>query len=180
MRLKVKQTMINKKCYLEDGFTLTELIAGVSIIGILSTMIIGFSMQSVNKAKTAEGKVLINSYLKAIQSYYIENSTYPKSSGDLAQFVNINSCPIPNPRKCKTLPVGPPSNPLFWYTPSGNFKILFRPIYAPRNNTHIWAIPINPLSGLRVISGCYNNESNAAYVSEVLNNSHFYKYHNFC
>ena len=85
----VKFKIRNKEISLESGFTLVELIVVVMIIGILSSIAIPSFINAGHKAKQKEASILLSSYLKAAQAYYIETGSIPKYSEHLADYVNV-------------------------------------------------------------------------------------------
>ncbi len=131
MEMKVKERLIQ---YLlsrkeEEGFTLVELIVVVMIIGILSSIAIPSFMNAGEKAKQQEAAVLVSSYIKAAQAYYIQNSTPVSRVGHLAEYVSVVGCKYgPDvPNYCKNnspLNIGETeSNSLQWNSPSGLFTM---------------------------------------------------------
>mgnify|MGYP001156839359 CR=1 FL=1 len=143
----------------EEGFTLVELIVVVVIIGILSSIAIPSFQNASTKAKQSEVAVLINSYMKAVQSYYMEFGSYPRGAYDLEEYVSVNACRFSDPLRCKNSSsyYSPSGNA--WTSPSGLYKIIFRGGYGYR--TQILAVPTGNFAsqGLPVV-GCYNSQTN--------------------
>ncbi len=99
----VKKRLIQYLLYRkeEEGFTLVELIVVVMIIGILSSIAIPSFMSLGDKAKQKEASVLLSSYVKAAQSFYIENSRHPSDAADLGQYMSVTGCKNAIPSNCK-------------------------------------------------------------------------------
>ena len=139
----------------EAAFTLVELIVVVVIIGILSGIAIPSFQNASIKARQKEAAVLINSYMKAVQLYYMEFGTYPRGPSSLLEYVNVNACRLPDPSRCKNMSTYTPSGNS-WYSPSGFYRMIFRGGYGYR--TQILAEPTGS-SGLSVV-GCFNSQTN--------------------
>ncbi len=130
------------------------------IIGILSSIAIPSFMSAGDKAKQQEAAVLVNSFVKAAQSYYIENSMPVSNAGHLAQYVSVIGCKYgPDvPNYCKnnpTLNIGESeSNSPQWNSPSGLFTMNMRESNSDR--FIIRAVPQMDYkdSGYGVV-GCY-------------------------
>jgi type IV pilus assembly protein PilE len=72
-----------KKNYLNDeGFSLTELLVVIVVIGILVLLALPKFTSVVSKAKETEAKIMLNHLHTLQQAYYFENDTY---TADLMQ-----------------------------------------------------------------------------------------------
>lgn len=60
----------------EDGFTLTELLVVIVIVGILTAIAIGFYIGAREKASDVTAKSNIRVAVPAIEAYQSDNSTY--------------------------------------------------------------------------------------------------------
>ena len=60
----------------EDGFSLTELLVVVVIIGILSALAIPKFTNVTTRAKTTEAKLMLRQLYNLQMSYYLENDMY--------------------------------------------------------------------------------------------------------
>ena len=146
----------------EEGFTLVELIVVVMIIGILSSIAIPSFMNAGDKAKQQEASVLISSYLKAVQSYFLTYSTPPLTDTDLSEFVSVLGCAsnvangLRNPVACKTTPLSGPTGTRYWNSPSGIFNIELGQNNAQKI-TYMTALPAGEYSNSGYgVTGCFN------------------------
>jgi type IV pilus assembly protein PilE len=74
--------MFSKKfLYDEGGFSLTELLVVIVIIGILASLAIPKFLSVTTKAKTTEAKLMLKQLHSLQMSYFLENDVY---SNDLA------------------------------------------------------------------------------------------------
>ena len=138
------------------------------IIGILSSIAIPSFMSAGDKAKQQEASTLISSYIKAAQSFYIENSSRVQNAGDLSQYVAVVGCRWDASDKgteiCKTDPPvimgrdNPGTNQ--WNSPSGLYNIRIEAISSSSQN--IKAIPY--FDNLYGVNGCINYEKGSTKV----------------
>jgi type II secretion system protein G len=71
------------------GFTLIELLIVVAIIGLIAAIAIPNLMTAMNKAKQAKTMADIKAIGNALESYAVDNNTYPKGlTGATAQVLN--------------------------------------------------------------------------------------------
>lgn len=102
-----------KRSRKHKGFSLLELLAVVTILGIIAAMVVPRISTSKSDAQTrvhAQNKAEINS---AVERYYIDNGTWPAT--DLS-----NMLPTSTPPQYNYLPSGIPINPL---TGTANYTI---------------------------------------------------------
>ena len=96
---RVLEYLFSKKG--EEGFTLVELIVVVVIIGILSAIAIPSFQNASDKAKQKEASILISSYIKGAQSFYIEHGQIPKLSSDFGEYVAVYGCSFLDRIQCE-------------------------------------------------------------------------------
>ena len=65
-----------------DGFTLTELMVTLAIVGILSAVALPNFLSQSDKAKASEAKQTIASSLKQAQAQFVEDGSAPKTRSD--------------------------------------------------------------------------------------------------
>ena len=68
---------------MKKGFTLTELLVVVLIIGILSSVALPQYMKSVEKARATEAIELLGTLVRAETAYFLSNDTYTKNLSEL-------------------------------------------------------------------------------------------------
>lgn len=62
----------------ESGFSLTELLVVIVIIGVLASLAIPKFLSVITKAKTTEAKLMLKQVYNLEKSFYMENDTYTK------------------------------------------------------------------------------------------------------
>lgn len=67
----------------ESGFTLTELIVSVVIIGILSAIALPSFLNQTNRAREAEGISTVGTLNRAQQAFYLQNGRFATSLDEL-------------------------------------------------------------------------------------------------
>jgi general secretion pathway protein G len=71
----------------EDGFTLTELMVVIFIIGLLATVVMIIVLPSQDRAMVTKAKADIATLETALEQYRLDNLTYPSSSDGLQALV---------------------------------------------------------------------------------------------
>lgn len=150
----------------EEGFTLIELIVVVVIISILSAIAIpGFQAVS-DKVKQKEASILLSSYLKAVQGFYIENGYLPKNSQDLSGFVSVFACSpkASNRSRCKDYSAISihKVQATSWVTPSGLYST---GIYISGDQVQFTANPTIIFNGFGV-AACFNSKNRSTKIIE--------------
>src|ERR1700761_6481528 len=117
MKIEIKKIAVQNR-QSQRGFTLTELMLVVVIIGILAALVIPKIAGNSEKARITAAHADINGGVKsALGQYEVDNGTYPKNLQDLiAQPGNAKNWHGPyfeNPK----LPVDPWGNPYVFYFP---------------------------------------------------------------
>ena len=159
-----------------------ELIVVVVIIGILSAIAVPSFNSASEKAKQQEAAVLISSYIKAAQSYFIEYGVPVTGAGDLANYINVIECTYHLRSRCKTenvlrnIGVSYPEHRV-WNSPSGGFSMNMS--NSNNNQFLIRALPqaqtwpamefSNDAYG---VSGCLNYSSGASKVTLMQEKGH--------
>jgi general secretion pathway protein G len=117
MKIEIKKNAVNKNRSLQ-GFTLTEIMLVVVIIGILAALVIPKIAGSSERARVTAAQADIKGGIKsAIGQYEVDNGFYPKSLQDLiVQPSNAKNWhgPYFDPPK---LPIDPWGNPYIYYYP---------------------------------------------------------------
>jgi general secretion pathway protein G len=115
MKIEIKNHIV-RKTNSRRGFTLTELMLVVVIIGILAALVIPKIAGNSERARQTAATADINGGIKsALGQYEIDNGFYPKSLQDLlVQPSNAKNWHGPYLDK---LPVDPWGNPYIYYFP---------------------------------------------------------------
>jgi general secretion pathway protein G len=121
MKIEINQARIHKtKAKSQLGFTLTEIMLVVVIIGILAALVIPKIAGSGERARVTAATADINGGIKsALGQYEVDNGFYPKSLQDLiVQPGNAKNWHGPYfDSTPPTLPIDPWGNPYIYYYP---------------------------------------------------------------
>ena len=75
----------------QRGFTLTELLITVAIVGILAAITYPSYIDHINKSKRAEAKAALASLANAMETWRMQNSSYLGAAGTQATPTNTGS-----------------------------------------------------------------------------------------
>jgi len=116
MKIQIKSSAVHKNNKSVLGFTLTEIMLVVVIIGILAALVIPRIAGSSERARITATQTDINGGIKsAIGNYEVDNGFYPRSLQDLLQQpANAKNWHGPYLEK---LPIDQWGNPYVYYYP---------------------------------------------------------------
>jgi len=115
MKIEILQIVVQKK-QSQRGFTLTELMLVVVIIGILAALVIPKIAGNSERARLIAAQADINGGIKtALGNYEVDNGIYPKSLQDL--LVRPGNAQNWHGPYLDNLPVDPWSHPYIYYFP---------------------------------------------------------------
>ena len=134
------------------GFTLTELMATVAIVGILSTVALPNYLRSVNKARQAEVANQISQLTISIQGFREEFLRNPTGWGDLAEIAAI-------PTNNGVVSSGASFSPAL-ISPNGGFYSIA--ITSDGDEYSIVATPIDSTQSKWDINACLNTDNGAS------------------
>jgi general secretion pathway protein G len=111
----------------ERGFTLTELMVVIFIIGLLATVVMINVLPSQDKAMVTKAKADIATLETALEQYRLDNLTYP-ASGDGLNALKVAPPALAQPERyrrggyIKALPQDPWGRPYNYQAPGANGK----------------------------------------------------------
>jgi general secretion pathway protein G len=111
----------------EHGFTLTELMVVIFIIGLLATVVMINVLPSQDKAMVTKAKADIATLETALEQYRLDNLVYPASGDGLNALVTAPPA-LAQPERyrrggyIKTLPQDPWGRPYHYQAPGANGK----------------------------------------------------------
>ncbi|WP_031549655.1 type II secretion system major pseudopilin GspG [Parvularcula oceani] len=80
-------TTSHRKRRQQRGVTLVELLVVIVILGVLGTIIAVNVLPAADQARTQAAATQIDNFSQALQSYYLDHSTYPDNSQGLEALV---------------------------------------------------------------------------------------------
>ena len=165
----------------EKGYTLVEFVIMTSILGTISLLVFPSYENITNRFKQTEAVGIINSMIKAAQSHYALFGYLPEDMGAVSKYAKFNKCPASNAKTegslvCRRLvPVAVKSNDVFFYSPSGNYKVEMRRVYT-LNENQIFQAKANPNGGKYLkngsaVVGCFNSSNGMTQIVEYSSKS---------
>ena len=110
-----------------NGFTLTEMLVTLFILGLVTTIVVINVLPNQDKAMVAKAKADVSTLAQAMESYRLDNMTYPSASEGLQALVNPPTAAgsSARPGYIKKLPTDPWGRPYQYANPgrSGPFDV---------------------------------------------------------
>lgn len=105
-----------------NGFTLTEMLVTLFILGLVTTIVVINVMPNQDKAMVAKAKADISTLAQAMESYRLDNMTYPSASEGLQALVTppVTAGSSARPGYIKKLPTDPWGRPYQYANPGRN------------------------------------------------------------
>ena len=126
--------MKKKKKRIINAFTLVELVVVVMVIGILSAIAVPSFRNATYKTRQKEATLLLSSFLRSAQAYYLEFGSITQNTSELGNFMKITGCCSVcgwdhNPKYCQS---NPPMNfdnreVVSWRTDNGLYTMAMHP-----------------------------------------------------
>jgi general secretion pathway protein G len=112
----------------DSGFTLTELLIVLVIIGLLAALVGPVLYQRINPAKQTVAQAQITSFMAALDSYFLDTGQYPDTQQGLLVLRNKPDgvAKWKGPYLQKEVPLDPWGNPYQYRSPgrNGGYEIL--------------------------------------------------------
>ena len=123
-----------KKETISNAFTLVELVVVIMVIGILSAIAVPSFRNATYKTRQKEATLLLSSYLRSAQAYYVEFGSITQNTSELGHFMKITGCCSVcgwdhNPKYCKSnIPMNFDNRELVsWRTDNGLYTMAMLP-----------------------------------------------------
>ena len=176
IKKNIRKKKLERKSFLEEGFTFLEFILVVSLLGLTTRLIIPFVRTSLNKSRQKEASLIVNSMIKSSQSYYGIYGFLPKDIGQLSKFANFQKCISENVEEkgnivCKnSLATRVEKQDDRFYSPSGNYKIELKTANI-KNQGSMFLVKANPNGGSyaqegSAVIGCFSPTSGISFIKE--------------
>ena len=150
-----------------NAFIVVELVVVVMVIGLLSAIVVPSFRNAIYKTRQKEATLLLSSYLRSAQAFFIEYKDLPKNSMDLGEYMSVTACTKNYPSYCKSQPPADFTvlESVSWSTPSGYFDIY---MVSSDNKITFRALPVPVYenSGYGV-SACYNSQTGVIKIREL-------------
>lgn len=112
----------------DSGFTLMELLIVLVILGLLAAFVAPSLYQRVKPAKKTMARGQIQSFMTALDNYFIDNQSYPSTMQGLQALRKSprNSSHWQGPYLNKKIPMDPWGNPYIYRSPgrNGGYEII--------------------------------------------------------
>lgn len=110
------------------GFTLTELLVVLVIIGLLAALVGPVLYQRINPAKESVARAQIENFMSALDSYYLDIGKFPTQQQGLVALRTRQEAESKwnGPYLKKDIPADPWGNPFIYHTPgrNGGYEII--------------------------------------------------------
>ena len=105
-----------------NGFTLTEMLVTLFILGLVTTVVVINVLPNQDKAMVAKAKADVSTLAQAMESYRLDNMTYPSASEGLQALVTPPAAAgsSARPGYIKKLPTDPWGRPYQYANPGRN------------------------------------------------------------
>lgn len=105
-----------------NGFTLTEMLVTLFILGLVTTVVVINVLPNQDKAMVAKAKADVSTLAQAMESYRLDNMTYPSASEGLQALVAppVAAGSSARPGYIKKLPTDPWGRPYQFANPGRN------------------------------------------------------------
>lgn len=113
---------MQRRSFLSRGFTLTELLIVLVIIGLLAALVGPVLYQRINPAKQSVARAQIENFMTALDSYFLDSGKFPTQQQGLAalRVRQEGDSKWNGPYLKKDIPSDPWGNPFVYRTPGRN------------------------------------------------------------